>query len=265
MSYLVKITLIVILFLLSLLYLHLIFNNNIFEQINEINSHYMNKNELYEYLIKDSDNYFKNFSQIDLKVRKINNIEEYYQNIKKSCIDINNNMKIVLNNCINKANIKLSNYKCKGFDGSKCANIIWKIGIVKDSSYEEGFPHTRNDVIILPLYLLNNKESLVKTLIHEKIHVYQKIYPKDIEEYLIENGFTKYELRNNFNNTRANPDMDEWIYKNKDNQIMIAEYNKNASSIMDVNIQPNNTSKYEHPFEYMAYDITNNINAYVIM
>jgi hypothetical protein len=223
---------------------------------------YLNKEELYEYLKKDEDNYIKNFSNKDLTVRNVNNINEYYDNIKKACIDINEDSIRILNECIHKANNKLNKYKCIGFDGSKCANIQWKIGLINNNLYEEGFPHTRNNLIIIPKSSLNNKESLINTLIHEKIHVYQKTYPQDIIEYLNTNGFTKYKLRSSFNNiinTRSNPDMDEWIYKNKDNQIMIAEYNDNPKSIMDINIKPNNNSKYEHPFEYMAYDITNKI------
>ena len=85
------------------------------------------------------------------------------------------------------------------------------------------------------------------------------MYPNDIELYLKSNGFTKYKLRKEFTNTRSNPDMDEWIYKNNKDEIMIAEYNYNPTSIMDVIIKPVNNSKYEHPFEYMAYNITNNI------
>ncbi len=221
----------------------------------------MNKNELYLYLIKDNDNYYKNFSNIDLKARNVNNLEEYYEKIKESCMDIDNNTSLILNKCIKSANDKLSNYKCTGFDGNKCANIDWNIGLVKNKSYEEGYPHTRYNVIILPSYLIKNQNQLINTLIHEKIHVYQKMYPEDINEYLLENGFTKYKLRSDFNNinTRSNPDMDEWIYKNKNDEIMMAEYYDNPKSIMDVNIKPNNSSKYEHPFEYMAYDITNHV------
>ena len=258
---------IIILFILILIILYIyLFYSNIFEQIKfeqikESKNNYMTKDELYEYLIKDSDNYFKNFSNSDFKVRKVNNINEYYQNIKLACSDINKSTEKFLNKCITVANEKLTNYNCVGFDGAKCANLEWKIGIVKDKLYEEGFPHTRHNVIILPSSSLNNKESLINTLIHEKIHVYQKMYPKDIEQYLQANGFTKYKLRNSFNNIniRSNPDMDEWIYKNKDNEIMMAEYKENAKSIMDVNIKPTNNYQHEHPFEYMAYNITSNI------
>jgi hypothetical protein len=250
------IILIILIILILSLFFYNFFNDFIFEQIKGTNGYYLNKDELYEYLIKDNDNYFKNFSTTDMKVRNVNNIEEYYQKIRESCYNIDKDSESFLNKCITIANSKLNNYKCIGFDGAKCANIQWNIGIIKDNLYEEGYPHTRYNVIIIPLKSLNNMNSLINTLIHEKIHVYQKMYPKDIEQYLQANGYTKYKMRNTFNNTRSNPDMDEWIYKNKDNQIMIAEYNENASSIMDVNIKPNNSSKYEHPFEYMAYDIT---------
>lgn len=259
---------VLLIFILLILLLGLIiffYDNNIeqikFEQIKESSGDYMNKDELYEYLIKDGDNYMNNFSPIDLKVRNINNIEEYKHNIKKSVIDISDSNKIILNKCITLANEKLNKIKLNGFDGIKCANIKWTIGLINGKLYEEGFPHTRYNVIIIPLSSLKNKEKLVDTLIHEKIHVYQKMYSDDIDLYLKSNGFTKFKLRKEFTNTRSNPDMDEWIYKNKNNQIMIAEYNNNPTSIMDVKIQPIDNSKYEHPFEYMAYDITSNITS----
>jgi hypothetical protein len=193
----------------------------------------------------------------------VNNLNDYYNNIKKSCIDIDESNINILNNCIYNANNKLRDYKCTGFDGNKCANLEWNIGLIKDKLYEEGYPHTRNNIIIIPLYLLNSKSQLINTLIHEKIHVYQKTYPEDIEKYLEANGFTKYKLRNDFNNsgvkTRANPDMDQWIYKNKKGEIMSTEYNDNPNSLMDVKTIPIDNTKFEHPFEFMAYDITNNI------
>jgi hypothetical protein len=252
--------LIIVLIIIIIFTLYFIFNNYLFERISESPEiYYMNKKELEDYLIQDVDSYYKNFSNIDFKVRRVNNLNDYYENIKKSCVDIDNDSMKILNNCINNANNKLRKYNIIGFDGNKCANIIWKIGLVKDKLYEEGYPHTRHKVIIIPLYLLNSKSQLISTLIHEKIHVYQKTYPEDINEYLNNNGFTKYKLRSEYNYTRSNPDMDEWIYKDKNGNIMMTEYIDNAQSIMDVKTIPINTSKYEHPFEYMAYDITNNL------
>ena len=54
--------------------------------------------------------------------------------------------------------------------------------------------------------------------------------------------------------------MDQWIYKNNKDEIMMTEYMNNPNSIMDIKTIPINNSKYEHPFEYMAYNITSKIN-----
>jgi hypothetical protein len=203
------------------------------------------------------------FNIIDLKVRNVSDISSYMNLIKRSCIDINDKYKSILNKSIERANKKLSTYSTIGFDGSKCAMTQWKIGLIDGNIYESGLPHTRNDLIILPKNLLNvtfGDNQLVSTLIHEKIHVYQKLYKSDIELYLQDNGFNKYTEKKNIDNSRANPDMDNYIYMNKNGEIMKSLYNDNASSISDVTIYPINSYMYEHPFEWMAYNITNNIN-----
>ena len=251
------ILIIIIIIIIIIIFLLILYNKP------EVSSmaNYMHYNELKDYLLEDKDDYYKNFSDLDLKARKVNNINEYYENIKKSCIDIDNNNMDILNYCISIANNKLKKYKCIGFDGVKCADLEWNIGLVKDKLYEEGYPHTRYNVIIIPLNLLKNESQLIDTLIHEKIHVYQKTYPEDIEKYLEDNGFSKYKLRSDLNKyTRSNPDMDQWIYKNNKDEIMMTEYMNNPKSIMDVKTIPINNSKYEHPFEYMAYNITSKIN-----
>jgi hypothetical protein len=255
---------IIILIITVSIIVYLVLNKYTYNSDIDTMANYMTADELSKYLINDDDDYYKNFSDLDLKVRKVKNVDDYHNNIRKSCIDIDESSMIILNNCINKANNKLRDYKCTGFDGNKCAKLEWNIGLIKDKLYEEGYPHTRNNIIIIPSYLLNSKNQLINTLIHEKIHVYQKTYPEDIEKYLEANGFTKYKLRNEYSgmantNTRSNPDMDQWIYKNKNGEIMSTEYNDNPNSLMDVKTIPINNTKYEHPFEFMAYDITNHI------
>ena len=252
---------IIIFSILIAIIVYIVLNKYIYN-ISETMANYMSADELSKYLIKDDDNYYKNFSDLDLKVRKVNSLEDYYNNIRKSCIDIDESNMKILNYCINKANNKLRDYSCVGFDGNKCADLEWIIGLVKDKKYEEGYPHTRHNVIIIPTYLLNSTSQLINTLIHEKIHVYQKTYPEDIEKYLEANGFKKYKLRSDYNNMniRSNPDMDQWIYKNNKDEIMLTEYMDNPNSIMDVKTIPINNTKFEHPFEFMAYNITNDIH-----
>ena len=245
--------LLIILLFLSLIILLLVktnINNNIF----------LSKFELEKYLIKDYDDYYKYFNETDFKVRNIKSLNDYYNIIKKSCIDISKQEQEYLNKLINIANEKISKYYIKGFNGLKCSKLEWKIGLINDDNYEAGMPHTRNDVIILPKKILfNNNLNLISTLIHEKVHVYQKRFPKDIELYLKENGFKKHSHKSNFKNIRANPDLDNFIYTNKNDQLMRSIYNNNATDIKSIEIIPINSLEYEHPFEYMAYNIQNKI------
>ena len=238
--------LILILILVFLIYRFSI-NGHLNEHLNEHFDNHINfltKEDLIDFLIKDSDNYYKTFTKLDMKVRNINSIEDYYNKIRESCIDISNRSELM--ESIKEADDRLSKIFLPGFDGLKCSKIKWNIGIVQGSKYEGGFPHTRKDIIILP----NNLTS-VDTLIHEKVHIYQKMFPEDIKVYLKENGFVKYYKLINRENHRANPDLDNWIYK-KNDKILETRYNENPKSITDV-INKDFTS--EHPFEYMAYSI----------
>ncbi len=246
-----------ILILILIIIIIIIILNRETKHFNNNNQTFLNKTELINILLEDKDNYYKTFNETDLLVRGVNTIDEYKKQIKKACLDISKSNKKKLSKYITEANIKLRKYKIDGFDGEKCANIPWIIGLV-NNKYENGYPHTRNDVIIMNFnkLLFNN----VKTLIHEKIHIYQKMYPEDIQIYLQSNNFTKYISRKeSTENLRANPDVDDYIYKMNDS-VMMAIYNKNATSISDVNIYPKNEYKYEHPYEYMAYTLENIIN-----
>jgi len=232
------------------------------DNFNNVLNIFLSKSELEKYLIKDYDNYYKNFNETDFKVRNINSLNDYYDIIKNSCINISYKEQEILNKCINIANTKISKFKdaLKGFDGKKCSKLEWKIGLINNDNYEAGMPHTRNDIIILPKKILNmSPNKIVSTLVHEKIHVYQKQYPDDIELYLQENGFKKHSHKSNFKNIRANPDLDQFVYTNNNGQLMRSIYDNNPSDINSVKIIPINSIEHEHPFEYMAYYIQNKI------
>lgn len=241
---------ILIFFLLLFLFCFLVYNKY------KNNNIYLSKYELETILIKNKDKYYDTFNKNDFKVRNITTIFEYYDKIKNACCDINIDQQQILNNSINKINNKLINYKSIGFDGNKINKIQWIIGIVSNKNYEEGFPHTRNNIIIIPLFLLNNFNLLTITLLHEKVHIYQKLFPKDIEEFINHNKYTKYCLKNKIENIRANPDLDEWIYKDENNNLITAKYKDNPTSINDVVY----STLYEHPYEQMAYELQNLVN-----
>jgi hypothetical protein len=119
-------------------------------------------------------------------------------------------------------------------------------------------PHTRKYIIILPIEKINLKttKQLCELLCHEKVHVYQKKYKDNINQYLKKNDISILKIREEKDMVRANPDLDNYIYKNN-NIIYSAKYNSTKpSSIVDIEYN-DGTQSSEHPFEKMAIDIEN--------
>ena len=229
---------------------------------NRLNIYFLNKNNLYDILIKDEDNYYKTFFNYDLYARNIKNIDEYEQKIKDSVVNLTEKQKNKLIICCNIVDEKLKEINFDGFDGVKASNIMWKIGAIKGKSYENGLPHTRKYIIVLPIEKINLKttEQLCKLLCHEKVHVYQKKYKEDIEKYLKKNDISILKIREKNDMVRANPDLDNYIYTNNNNIIYYAKYNSTKpSSIVDIEYNNDGTQSSEHPFEKMAIDIENSI------
>lgn len=225
----------------------IIFIYIIFFEINEsfTNSNiiFKSKGEIQLFIINDRDDYIKNMSIYDLRARKCKSHEEYINIIVTNILDFNNEQKEKLKRCSKNAS--------KYFNNGK----EWKFALIS-SVYEEGFPHTREDIIFLSPSVLNyDDNNLTKTLIHESIHIYQRYNKKAMEEYMIKNGFEKIRRKDKGGLIRSNPDLDEFIYKNKNGVEMIATYNSEyPNGIGDIKISNN----MEHPFEYMAYEIAEN-------
>lgn len=244
----------ILLFVISILIyiIHYIIN---YYQINHIV--FLNKKELQHFLMKDPDHYYKSFSKKDLSMRKISSPEDYHFLIEKSSRDFSVYEKNKIVNCVSNVESVLKNVNEPWFDGMKACKTKWKFGCIIGNLYEGGLPHTRYDVIILPEYAVSiySDSELCNLILHEKIHVYQKMYPKDIDKYVKYHHFYKKIRRNEVDGARANPDLDEWIYSDSNNQSYMALYKADSTNITDVTFYPNNSHFYEHPYEKMAYDM----------
>jgi hypothetical protein len=257
------------LYFLLLIILFYIFKNKFkdiflycYEFFENENINFLDKKETIKILLNNEDNYYNRFNFLDLKVRNVNNINEYKNLIIKSPVTISYSDKIKIKNNIQNIRKLFDNYSIIGFDGKKANTIKWNLGFFDNNLYEGGYPHTRNNIIMLPLKIISS-ENLFRVLVHEFVHIYQKIYHDDILLYLKTNNF---KLLNNVNNikVRANPDIDQNIYM-KDNDIFCCIYNNNPKNLMDVTYYPINNSIYEHPYEYMAYSIENEIKKNFIL
>jgi len=222
------------------------------------NIYFINKQDAIDILIGNKDNYYETFSTIDYNVRNINTIEDYYECIEKSVCNFTNNEKKQLIKAIQTSNAFFEKINYSWLNGKKMNSIPWKIICVEGKLYENGLPHTRYDCIIISKEDIENLsfKTLTKNMIHEKVHVYQKIYKNDFYEFLKKYNFTLIKEKTFEDNIRANPDIDNYIYMDNKNIVYKATYIDNASSIEDINY-PYHSQSFEHPCEKMAIEIEN--------
>lgn len=250
---------IIIIFYFANFLLYKFYTNKNIETMDNKYIYFIKKDTLYNILKNDEDNYYKTFYHLDFKTRNINNIEEYINYIKNSVYDPNEKEKDKIKKCITNVNSRLEKIHFNWFNGNKAKELPWKIGCIQGKLYENGLPHTRGNIIILSKKDINEytESKLTNTLIHEKVHIYQKIYSNDVEKYLKEYNFSIVKERDKYDNIRSNPDLNNIIYKDNNNNIYKATYENNPKSIEDVVYSPINNQYYEHPFEHMAIFIEN--------
>ena len=253
--------LILCLIIIIITILFFIINQKIIEPFESDSILFLPKSDLIKILNNDSDDYYNKFTIYDLRARKIDNKNEYYHNIEKSATDMTDSEKEKIRESIEVVYNNFQNISIKGFDGKKANSIPWKIGCIDKKLYESGLPHTRDDIIIVSKKILNEYDTmrLAQTLAHEKVHIYQKIYKDDIQEYLDENNIKLIRKRTMNDLARANPDLDDYIYKD-DKIVYSANYNTEYPlSIEDITYNPKYGQSSEHPFEKMAIEIENKI------
>ena len=218
---------------------------------------FISPDDLYQELISNNDKFYDTFYDYDWRARKVPSFEKYQEFIRQSVSAFTEDEMTKLRICTKQCDDFLMTVNIPGFDNIKASNIPWKIGKVQGRLYEYGLPHTRHHDLIVLSDVENLKDdvrTLTRTLIHEKIHIYQKQNEADVEKYLEINHFEKYKQREYNDLIRANPDLDGWIYKNKlSGKLYKCEYNSNnPENIIDVK---NTDQLEEHPFENMAVNI----------
>jgi hypothetical protein len=201
-------------------------------------------------LLYNNTKYYSTFTRSDMFARKIKSIREYFSIISKSVSEFTPVQKKILQESSSKADKILSGIKLPGFDGQKASRMRWKIACVSGRKYEGGFPHTVGGTIILPCNVhLHTSKSIIRLLIHEKVHIYQRKYKGDIKVYLQSKYFTPLYRRKN---SRANPDLNSITYYNTKTG---RKYESNYNSSRPRSVSDIKNERYEHPYEEMAYSI----------
>jgi hypothetical protein len=145
---------------------------------------------------------------------------------------------------------------------------------------ENGFPHTHGDIIFMSARTIHgdSSDARVRTLIHEKCHIYQRLYPKACrslyEQYW---GYVRSpQPRSAYTShgiiTRSNPDIDDWVYGDpktgrycmqafststptslSDSHVVAVSIVKKGDDGQQLTYTTTPNCIYEHPNEAMAY------------
>ena len=232
---------------------------------NKIFINFLSKSQTNQILLDNQDKYFDKFFKKDLEVRNVKSIDEYKKRIKECTCNFSNDEQNKIKQAISNISQKINKIKTvyyKNINIDKLNQIPWVIGLICSDEYENGLPHTRNHIILLSKEKMNyySMNKLEKTLIHEKIHLYQKKYHDEVSTYLNKMGFQKIKLREEKDNIRANPDLDNYIYKDNEHNTYKAVYNSNAKDLEDITYYPHDKQNWEHPHEKMAIEFEDIIN-----
>lgn len=195
-----------------------------------------------KFISLDEDKFIENMTKYDIYARTQQYMKKiYYNRIYNVCSYFTIYEKYYISYIVEIINKKLIN-----------VNIPWRFAKTEGIVYENGFPHTRKDIIFLTSkHLKYTKEKFIKLLIHEKIHIYQRYNKNKMRVYLKKLGYSIHCHKEKFIKRRSNPDLDEYIYKDRNGKIMICEYvNEHPKNLLDINYM---NTEYEHPYEMLSY------------
>lgn len=147
--------------------------------------------------------------------------------------------------------------------------ISWRFAILGGGVGDAAFPHTHADVICVPTTFFRDRgthKTRIRTLIHEKLHVLQRLRPRLCHQTLLDMGYVRVGPRGHMPDARSNPDLDAFIYRREGRCPTVMRLTGDTlSQTQGVCVQRQSISttsddetpdQYEHPFEKMAYTLS---------
>lgn len=150
--------------------------------------------------------------------------------------------------------------------------IPWQFAILQNNA-EGGMPHTHAGIVCLPVSFLDltSESEMLRTLVHEKIHVLQRVRPDLTEAAVADAGYTRIAQRTSLDSdllqhARSNPDVDGFVYQRKGRcttTFLLNNHNGHPVSLSSTSAvcvgdkqQTGIPDEYEHPYEMMAYSLS---------
>lgn len=215
--------------------------------------YFVSRNKLRE-LIRNNDSYYERFCASDWRARNALNRQDYVKQVLTGSFIEEHRLK--LRQAVKRAKQILPSIYVDWFDGGLVSKMPWKIGCIVSEDFENGLPHTIDDTIVLTWTLVDQIElpDLIKLLIHEQTHVFQRKFPKYVRNFMRQYGYRRIKKHTKHDRIRANPDTDGYIYERKGRRTGF-KYATNRPVRSLHTLLRRQHPRLEHPFEDMAYRV----------
>lgn len=192
--------------------------------------------------------YFDGFNNIDIRVRGCESLDQckarYFHGIRApklaESIQLGKLSKIVDKHLIDKGYMVMAH------------RVPWNF-MFFDPVCEAGFPHTHGSLIFLPYgFLGRDKDWILNTLLHEKVHVYQRMFPLQttslyLDYWKMEILGVQSSLHASNGMERSNPDANRVRFIDGQGKPIGSDYIDEARTLADIR------DPRDHPNEMMAY------------
>lgn len=150
--------------------------------------------------------FFDRMTDADLKARASSSRWGYRMKYATSMRPLTDKQRKNLTNMLDEINNMIRPF-------AKLRDMPWKFIKVGDH-IENGYPHTINDYIVInDKFFRNSRSDMMRILIHEQVHVFQRAFPEETRSYITNVlGFQRVDERNIKDKTllakrRNNPDV----------------------------------------------------------
>ncbi len=209
-----------------------------------------------------SSPFFDNMTPNDLSARNVRSREEYKIRYLGGIREFTPAEKTRLTSLISQANSLLSPFE-------HISKIPWRL-VKMSRDIENGWSHTLGSIIFLNETSLEATDSnLLRTLLHEKVHLYQRKYKDETGKFVELTPYRVYSRRNSFLLLANNPDTDDFVYSFRDGPIYMGHKGNfptendpvlwyqepgnitRQTDYRDLGMDPV-LSQVDHPYEFMA-------------
>jgi len=227
-----------------------------YEFFNQNKPYFMTKEETIEFFKSDRDNYIKDMTDLDMKALKSSSKVDYLNKSISDADSFTNEEKRILTRACGEADDFFRKFnKIPNINFKKIADIKWVLSKTEGNYYEQGYPHTRLNMIFISPDVIHHYE-VTRIMVHEKMHVFERLFPDEMKVWIEAEGYKPYKKFSEYPMGRSNPDLDGMVYLDKNGRETLAQFkNNNPSGIDDATYLAGKDWKEEHPNETLAYRV----------